>query len=91
MGIASQLCTPALIYMLFSLAYIFSHMYLHHYSSALLHFLMMSVIVLALNALCQQGLFPLAWLIVFVPFITMTIISAVMFIVLIANKSGSKN
>ena len=90
MGIAAQLCTPALIYMLFSLAYIFSDMYVHHYSSALLHFLIMSVIALALNALCQQGLFALAWLIVFVPFITMTIISAVMFLVLLSNKFGSK-
>ena len=91
MGIAAQLCTPALLYLLFSLTYIFSNIYVHHYGSALLHFLMMCVITLALNMLCEQGLFALAWLIVFIPFITMTIISAVMSIVIMSNKKNVLN
>lgn len=88
MGVAAQLCTPALIYLLFSLTYIFSDIYKHHYSSALLHFLMMCVVTLALNMLCEQGLLALAWLMVFIPFITMTIISAVMSIVIMSNKKN---
>ena len=85
-GIAAQLCTPALLYLLFSLTYIFSDIYVHHYGSALLHFLMLCVITLALQMLCQRGLFAIAWLIVLAPFITMTLVSLVLFMVILSTK-----
>lgn len=68
------LCAPAIIYLLFSLTQILIDTYKGLYNTALIKILVTSIITFLLNILCQNELGIVSWIIVFIPFILMTVI-----------------
>jgi len=88
----SNLCAPALLYVAFSLTHVIIDTYKHMYNTAFVKFIIMILFTFILNVLCQRGLGVISWLIVFIPFITMTIITTLVLIVFgLSPSSGSHN
>lgn len=72
------LCGPALVYIGFSLIQIFIDIYAGVFNSAFLKFIIMIIFTLILNILCSLGFTVIAWVLVFIPIIMMTIISTLL-------------
>jgi hypothetical protein len=70
----SYLCPPALIYLVFSTTQIIIDIFKGLYNTAFFKFIVMFMVTILLNALCQESLGIISWIIVFIPFIFMTII-----------------
>lgn len=85
-----KLCTPAIVYLGFSIVQILIDTFKGMYNAAFLKTLVMVVMTLILNILCNRELTVVAWLIVFIPFILMTYISSLLLFVfgLNPNKDG---
>ena len=73
-----NICAPALIYIGFSLIQIFIDIYNTNINEAFLKFIFMIVFTLIINILCELGYVVIAWIIVFIPIIMMTIISTLL-------------
>jgi len=73
-----NLCPPAFIYVIFSLAHIIIDTYKGHYNTALLKFIVSVLFTVMLDALCKTGLSVISWIIVFIPFIFMTLIVTIL-------------
>ena len=73
-----ELCAPALIYIAFSLTQIVIDTIKGLYNTSLVKFVVMIMITILLNALCQRGLGIASWIIVFIPFVMMTVITSVL-------------
>jgi len=69
-----SLCTPALIYLLFSVTQITIDIFKRDYNVALVKFAVAFVFTILLNYLCSSGLGIVSWIIVFIPFILMSVI-----------------
>ena len=76
----NTLCPPALIYVVFSITQIILDIFKNLYDTALVKFIVMIIFTLLLNILCKQGLGVISWLLVFIPFIMMTIITTMILI-----------
>jgi hypothetical protein len=74
-------CAPALLYVAFSLTHIIIDLFKHLYNTALVKFIVMIIFTFLLNLLCQRGLTVISWFIVFIPFITMTVITTLLLII----------
>jgi hypothetical protein len=74
----TTICPPALIYIVFSLTQIIIDLIKGLYNTAFMKFIVMSIIGFLLNLLCQGGLGIISWIIVFIPFVLMTIITAML-------------
>jgi predicted membrane protein len=70
-----DICPPALIYIVFSFTQIIIDSFKGLYNLALVKFIIMLVIGFLLNILCQGGLGVVSWIIVFIPFILMSIVA----------------
>ena len=68
------LCSPALIYLIFSTTQIIIDTIKGLYNLAFMKFGVTIVFTLLLNTLCQRGLGVISWFIVFIPFILMTVV-----------------
>jgi len=73
-----KICAPALLYLGFSTSQIIIDMFKGLYNTAFFKFIVMIIMTLLLNILCSRGLNIVSWLIVFIPFILMTYITAVL-------------
>ena len=73
--ITDNLCLPALLYLGFTLIHIVIDLFNKMYNSALLKFIQMIIFTTILNLLCRSGLTVLSWIIVFLPFILLTVIT----------------
>lgn len=73
-----NLCPPALIYVIFSLTQIIIDSLKGLYNTAFFKTIIMLLVTFLLNALCERGLGLISWLIVFIPFIFMTVIVAML-------------
>jgi predicted membrane protein len=73
-----NLCPPALIYIAFSLTQIVIDTFKGLYNTALFKFIVMIIVTFLLNALCQTGMTIVSWIIVFIPFIFMSVIVAIL-------------
>jgi len=73
-----DLCAPALIYVVFSLTQVIIDTLKGLYNTALAKFIIMVMITLLLNTLCQRGLGIASWIIVFIPFVMMSVITSVL-------------
>jgi predicted membrane protein len=73
-----NLCPPALIYIAFSLTQIVIDTFKGLYNTALFKFIVMIIITFLLNSLCQSGMTIVSWIIVFIPFIFMSVIVAIL-------------
>jgi hypothetical protein len=72
--LVNTICTPALIYLIFSVAHVLIDTFKGLYNTALIKIFLTIFFTFILNHLCQLGLGILSWLIIFVPFILMTVI-----------------
>lgn len=82
-----EICPPALIYVAFSLTQIIIDTLKGLYNTSLVKFIVMVMITILLNALCQGGLGIVSWIIVFIPFVMMTVITSVLLYVFGLNAS----
>jgi len=73
-----NLCAPALIYVAFSLTQIIIDTFKGLYNTAFFKIIVMIIITILLNALCQSGMTIISWILVFVPFIFMSVIVAIL-------------
>jgi ABC-type polysaccharide transport system permease subunit len=69
-----KLCPPALIYLVFSITQIIIDTFKGLYNTAFFKFIIMVMVTLLLNALCEEGMGIISWIIVFIPFILMSVI-----------------
>ena len=74
-------CSPAIIFIAFSLVQIIIDIFKQLYNTALIKFIVMIMFFLILNILCEQGLTVLSWFIVFLPFVMMTIMTSLILFV----------
>ena len=72
------LCGPGLVYIGFSLIQIFIDIYNGVMNKAFLKFIIMLVFTLIINILCDLGFSVIAWILVFIPIIMMTVISSLL-------------
>jgi hypothetical protein len=87
-----DLCAPALIYVAFSLTQIIIDTFKGLYNTALLKFIIMIIITILLNALCISGMGIVSWIIVFIPFIFMSVIVTILLYVFgLDPKTGKLN
>ena len=70
----SKLCPPALIYLVFSLTQIIMDIYNGLYNNAIINAIIATLITFLLNILCISNLSIISWMIVFIPFIFMSVI-----------------
>ena len=76
-----KLCPPALLYLGFSLTQIIIDTFKGFYNTAFFKSIVMIIFTLILNIMCKKGLSIISWIIVFIPFILMTYITAVLMFV----------
>lgn len=69
-----QLCTPAVIYLVYSITQVISKMMRGLYTPALIEMIISSIFALFLNYLCSVDLSIVAWVIIFVPFVFMSVV-----------------
>jgi hypothetical protein len=69
-----NLCPPAIIYLIFSITQILIDTFKGLYDTAFMKSVVAIMVTLLLNILCEKNLSAVAWLIVFIPFILMTVI-----------------
>jgi hypothetical protein len=73
-----ELCAPALIYIAFSLTQIIIDTFKGLYNTAIIKLFVSVIITLLLNTLCITGMGIISWIIVFIPFIFMTVIVGIL-------------
>jgi predicted membrane protein len=87
-----SLCAPALIYVAFSLTQIVIDTFKGLYNTAFFKVIVMVIITILLNSLCQSGMGIISWIIVFIPFIFMSVIVAILLYVFgLDPTTGSLN
>jgi hypothetical protein len=85
-----RLCTPAIIYVVFSVVQIILDLYAGLINTALVKFIIMIIITILLNVLCQRDLAIISWIIVFIPFIMMTfVVSLILYIFGLSKTTGT--
>ena len=89
-NVVSTICSPALVYLCFSLIQIVIDIYKKQFNTAFFKFWVMLVITTLLNILCERGLSIVSWLIVFVPIILMSVIIVIL-IYFLGFKPGQAN
>lgn len=75
-----SLCAPAILYLGFSIIQIIIDIFRNSFNTAILKFFIMLFFTLILNILCKKGLTIVSWIIVFLPFIFMTVITSTLLI-----------
>ena len=85
-----SLCPPAILYLGFSLTQIIIDTFKGFYNTAFFKTIVMIIFTLILNILCKKGLSIISWIIVFIPFILMTYITAVLLFVFGLSPSSNK-
>lgn len=78
MSYAKGLCTPAMIYILFSVTQIMIDMFNGLFNTAFIKFCVSFLITLLLHYLCVSGYRVVSWIIVFIPFILMTVVTYIL-------------
>lgn len=69
-----NLCPPAIIYLIFSITQIIIDVFKGLYNTAFIKVIVTTMVTFLLNILCIRGLSVVSWIIVFIPFILMTVI-----------------
>jgi hypothetical protein len=87
-----NLCAPAIIYLIFSVTQILIDTYKGLYNTAAIKVIVTIMVTLLLNILCEKDLGFVSWIIVFIPFILMTVIvSVVLYIFGLDAATGNLN
>lgn len=74
----NSLCPPALIYLIFSVTQVVIDTVKGMYNTAIIKIWVAIIFTILLNYLCQIGLGIISWFIVFIPFVLMTLIVAIL-------------
>ena len=83
------ICPPALIYLIFSISQVLIDTVKGYFNTALIKMIVTIVFTFMLNYLCSSGLGILSWIIVFIPFILMTVIvTMLLFVFNLDPKTG---
>jgi hypothetical protein len=85
-----QICPPALIYLIFSITQVSIDTVQGAYNTALVKIWVAFVFTVLLNYLCMSGLDVVSWLIVFIPFILMTVIVSMLLVMFGLDPSTGK-
>ena len=86
----TDLCPPALIYLLFSITQVVIDTVKGMYNTALIKIWVATIFTILLNYLCQSGLGIISWLIVFIPFILMTLVVSILLLMFGLDPSTGK-
>ena len=87
-----NLCAPAIIYLIFSITQILIDVFKGLYNTAFVKVIVTIMVTLLLNILCIRGLGVVSWIIVFIPFILMTVIvSMLLYLFGLDAATGSLN
>ena len=87
-----NLCPPAIIYLIFSITQILIDLYNGLYNTVAMKVIVTVMVTILLNILCLRGLNVISWIIVFIPFILMTVIvSLLLYIFGLNSTTGSLN
>jgi len=84
------LCPPALIYVIFSLIQIMIDSSKGLYNTAFIKFWVTIIFTILLNYLCNTGLGIVSWIIVFIPFILMSVVITLLLLTFGLNPSTGK-
>ncbi len=84
------LCGPGILHIGFSLIQIFIDIYNGVMNAAFLKFIIMIVFTLIINILCDLGFSVIAWFLVFIPIIMMTVISTLLLQVFGLDSENNK-
>ena len=90
MTMLNDLCPPAIIYLIFSLTQIVIDTLKGLFNTAIVKVIVMVMVTFLLNILCKQGLGVVSWIIVFIPFILMTVIVTLVLYVFGLNTTTGK-
>jgi len=86
------ICLPASVYLIFSFTQIIIDTIKGLYNSALMKVIVTFMVTLLLNILCEKGYTSVSWMIVFIPFILMTVIVSILLYVFgIDTSTGGLN
>ncbi len=85
-----QICAPALIYLIFSITQVSIDIVKGAHNTALIKIWVAFVFTVLLNYLCMSGLNIVSWLIVFIPFILMTVIVSMLLFMFGLDPSSGK-
>jgi hypothetical protein len=80
--VLEKICTPALIYLMFSITQIIMDTIKGRYSVAFVKVFVTFVFTVLLNFLCVKGLGVISWIVVLIPFVLMTVIVAMLLFIL---------
>ena len=87
-----NLCAPAIIYLIFSITQILIDTFKGLYNTAFVKIIVTVMVTLLLNILCERGLGVVSWIIVFIPFILMTVIvTMILYIFGLDASTGNLN
>ena len=87
-----NLCPPAIIYLIFSITQIIIDIFKGLYNTAFVKVIVTIMVTFLLNILCEKGLSVVSWIIVFIPFILMTVIvSMLLYIFGLDAATGNLN
>ena len=87
----AELCPPALIYLIFSTTQIVIDTIKGFYNTAFLKLWVTFAFTILLNFLCSRGLGIVSWIIVFIPFILMTLIISILLIMFGLDPSTGRS
>ena len=87
----NQLCMPALIYLVYALVHIIIDTMNGLYNMAFIEIWIGILGTLVLNILCEHDMSIIAWFIVSIPFVLMTIIAVFILVVLELNPATGKS
>lgn len=73
-----ELCAPSLIYLIFSATQIIIDTFKGLYNTAFFKLIVSIIITILLNTLCDKGLGIISWIIVFIPFMFMSVIVTIL-------------
>lgn len=85
-----RLCGPALIYFFFSITHVIIDTGKGLYNTALMKLVVTILFTVFLNYLCDSGMQLIAWFIVFIPFILMTLIISILLYVFGLDPTSGK-
>ena len=87
-----KLCAPSIIYLIFSMTQIIIDTFKGLYNTAFIKIIVMIMVTLLLNILCESGLGVVSWIIVFIPFLLMTVVvSMILYVFGLDAASGNTN
>lgn len=91
MYMIQKLCMPALMYLIFMVMHISIDIYYALYNMVLIKIGIATIGTLLLNVLCENNMSVVSWLIVFIPFVMMTIIAVYILMMLGLNPATGKS